>query len=51
MDKWIIGFMGKNSLEKKRDEGTWVTRASDDMEKFHPKEDPLIHQSDNPPIR
>ena len=39
------------SLEKKRDEGTWVTRASDDMEKYHPKEDPTIQKSNNPPIQ
>jgi four helix bundle protein len=25
------------SLEKKRDEGTWVTRASEDIEKYHPE--------------
>ena len=26
------------SLEKKRDQGTWVTRASENIEDFHPKE-------------
>ncbi|MGH7457263.1 MAG: hypothetical protein ACRENG_38290, partial [bacterium] len=25
------------SLEKKRDEGSWVTRASDNIEDYHPE--------------
>jgi len=34
------------SLEQKKDDGTWVTRVSDDVEEYHPKDPQMKQKSD-----